>query len=114
MEPLLRWRPSSPTPLGTRPLKLRLFQRHHADHLVGPWPEAAHLYRQRSPVHNADQITQPVLVIHGLNDYVVPAEQAEATVAALRQRAVPVTELAFLRRGPRSTPHRQHPARTRS
>jgi dipeptidyl aminopeptidase/acylaminoacyl peptidase len=48
------------------------FQRHHTDHLVGPWPEAAHLYWDRSPVHNADQITHPILVIHGLDDEVVP------------------------------------------
>lgn len=65
------------------------------DYLVDPWPEAAHLYRERSPVHNADQITHPVLVIHGLDDDVVPPEQAEAIIATLRQRAVPVTELAF-------------------
>jgi dipeptidyl aminopeptidase/acylaminoacyl peptidase len=55
----------------------------------------AHLYRERSPIHNAHRITQPVLVIHGLDDDVVPPNQAEAIVAALRQRAVPVTELAF-------------------
>ncbi|HEV7449993.1 MAG TPA: S9 family peptidase [Pseudonocardiaceae bacterium] len=71
------------------------FQRHHTDHLVGPWPEAAHLYWDRSPVHNADQITHPILVIHGLDDEVVPPEQAEAIVAALREHAVPVTELTF-------------------
>lgn len=71
------------------------FQRHHTDHLIGPWSEMADLYRERSPVHNADRITQPVLIIHGLDDDVVPPNQAEAIVAALRQRAVPVTELAF-------------------
>jgi dipeptidyl aminopeptidase/acylaminoacyl peptidase len=54
-----------------------------------------HLYRERSPVHNADQITHPVLVIHGLDDEVVPPEQAEAIIAALRQRAVLVTEPTF-------------------
>ncbi|MCA1601031.1 MAG: prolyl oligopeptidase family serine peptidase, partial [Acidobacteria bacterium] len=71
------------------------FQRHHTDYLVGSWPDAAALYRERSPVHNAAAITQPVLVIHGLDDDVVPPEQAEAIVQALRRRGVPVTQLAF-------------------
>ncbi|MGH3961935.1 MAG: S9 family peptidase [Pseudonocardiaceae bacterium] len=71
------------------------FQRHHTDHLVGPWPDVAARYRERSPVHNAAQITQPVLVIYGLDDDIVPPEQAEAIIRALCQRGVPVTQLAF-------------------
>jgi len=71
------------------------FQRHHADHLVGPWPHTASTYRERSPVHHADRITSPVLVIQGLDDDIVPPEQAEAIVAVLRRRGVPVTELTF-------------------
>ncbi|MGH3919354.1 MAG: S9 family peptidase [Pseudonocardiaceae bacterium] len=71
------------------------FQRHHTDHLVGPWPDAAPLYREHSPVHNAAQITRPVLVIYGLDDDIVPPEQAEAIIRALCQRGVPVTQLAF-------------------
>ncbi|MGH3814107.1 MAG: alpha/beta hydrolase family protein [Pseudonocardiaceae bacterium] len=60
-----------------------------------PLADAAPLYRERSPVHNAAQITQPVLVIYGLDDDIVPPEQAEAIIQALRQRGVPVTQLAF-------------------
>ncbi len=37
------------------------FQRHHTDHLVGPWPEASHVHWGRSSVHNADHITRPIL-----------------------------------------------------
>ncbi|HEU0090373.1 MAG TPA: prolyl oligopeptidase family serine peptidase [Pseudonocardiaceae bacterium] len=71
------------------------FQRHHTDHLVGPWPQAAHTYRERSPLHHADRITQPVLVIQGLDDDIVAPEQAAGLVTALRQRGVPVTHLTF-------------------
>ncbi|MGH3944002.1 MAG: alpha/beta hydrolase family protein, partial [Pseudonocardiaceae bacterium] len=60
-----------------------------------PWPDVAARYRERSPVHNAAQITQPVLVIYGLDDDIVPPEQAEAIIRALCQRGVPVTQLAF-------------------
>jgi dipeptidyl aminopeptidase/acylaminoacyl peptidase len=46
-------------------------------------------------VHNADRITRPVLVVYGLDDDIVPPEQAEAIVQALHRRGVPVTPLAF-------------------
>ena len=46
-------------------------------------------------MQNADRITRPVLVIHGLDDDIVPPEQAEAIIQALRRRGVPVTPLAF-------------------
>ncbi len=83
------------TDLATFRARVPRFQRHHTDHLVGAWPDAAPVYEERSPVHNAAQITQPVLFIYGLDDDIVPPEQAEAIVQALRQRGVPVTQLAF-------------------
>lgn len=48
-----------------------------------------------SPVHHADRITHPVLVIQGLDDDIVAPEQTEAIVTALRERDVPVTGLTF-------------------
>ncbi len=83
------------TDLATFRAHVPRFQRHHTDHLIGPWPAADPLYRERSPVHNAAQIAQPVLVIYGLDDHIVPPEQAEAIVQALHQRGVPVTRVAF-------------------
>lgn len=83
------------TDLATFRAHVPRFQRHHTDHLVGAWPDAAPIYQERSPVHNAAQITQPVLVIYGLDDDIVSPEQAETIVQALRQRGVPVTQLAF-------------------
>lgn len=75
------------------------FQRHHSNRLIGPWPDTARIYRERSPVHNADHITRPVLVIQGLDDDLVAPEQAAAIVAALRQRSIPVTTLCFPHEG---------------
>ncbi len=83
------------TDLATFHAHVPRFQRHHTDHLVGPWPDAARLYQERSPSHNAAHITQPVLIIHGLDDDVVSPEHAETIVQALRRRGVPVTQLAF-------------------
>ncbi|HEY6014458.1 MAG TPA: prolyl oligopeptidase family serine peptidase, partial [Candidatus Limnocylindrales bacterium] len=47
------------------------FESRYMDRLVGPYPEAADRYRQRSPVHFLDQIRCPVLVMQGLDDKVV-------------------------------------------
>jgi len=65
------------------------FERHYTDWLVGPLPEAAELYRARSPVYHADGIKDPLAVFQGAEDRVVPPGQAEALVAALRRSGVP-------------------------
>ena len=71
------------------------FESRYNDGLVGPYPEAVALYRQRSPVHYLDEISCPVLVLQGLDDKVVPPNQAEAIVAALEANGIPHAYLAF-------------------
>jgi dipeptidyl aminopeptidase/acylaminoacyl peptidase len=71
------------------------FESRYLDRLVGPYPEAAELYRQRSPVHFLDRISCPVLVLQGLDDKIVPPSQAEAIVAALATNGIPHAYLAF-------------------
>lgn len=71
------------------------FEVHYTDTLVGPWPEAADVYRERSPVHHLDQLATPVIVFQGLDDAVVPPSQAEALVAALDEASVPHAYVAF-------------------
>jgi dipeptidyl aminopeptidase/acylaminoacyl peptidase len=71
------------------------FESRYLDRLVGPYPEAAEIYRQRSPVHFLGQISCPVLVMQGLDDMVVPPSQAEAIVEALTANGVPHAYLAF-------------------
>jgi dipeptidyl aminopeptidase/acylaminoacyl peptidase len=46
----------------------------------------AALLRELSPLHRADRITAPLLVVHGANDTNVPLGEAEQIVAALRAR----------------------------
>ena len=71
------------------------FESRYLDRLVGPWPEAASIYRARSPLHHADGLACPVIFLQGLDDKVVPPNQAEAMVAALRAKQVPVAYLPF-------------------
>ena len=65
------------------------FQAHQLDRLVGPYPQAADLYRARSPLHLADQIRRPVILLQGLDDPVVAPAQAETMVEALERNHVP-------------------------
>lgn len=65
------------------------FEARYLDGLVGPLPEAAARYRERSPLFHAERIAAPLLIFQGADDRVVPPEQAEALVAALRRRGVP-------------------------
>ena len=71
------------------------FESRYLDRLVGPYPETAATYRERSPVHFLDRISCPVLVTQGLDDRVVPPSQAEAIVAALTANGIPHAYLAF-------------------
>jgi dipeptidyl aminopeptidase/acylaminoacyl peptidase len=71
------------------------FELKYIDNLVGPWPEAAELWRERSPVNRASAIERPLLLLQGLEDVVVPPSQAEIMVAALEANRVPYAYLAF-------------------
>jgi dipeptidyl aminopeptidase/acylaminoacyl peptidase len=71
------------------------FESHYDDYLVGPWPEAVDLYRERSPVRHADSISDPLLLLQGLDDKVVPPSQSEAIVDALKRRGIPYAYIAF-------------------
>ncbi len=64
------------------------FESRYLDRLVGPWPQAADRYAERSPCCRAWAIESPVIFFHGRDDKVVPPSQAEAMVDALRSNGV--------------------------
>jgi len=65
------------------------FESRYTDRLVGPLPEAAARYRERSPLAHAHRIADALYVFQGAEDRVVPPGQAEALVRILRERGVP-------------------------
>jgi dipeptidyl aminopeptidase/acylaminoacyl peptidase len=65
------------------------FEARYLDSLLGPLPEAAAVYRERSPIFHADRIRDPIAVFQGEIDRVVPREQSDSIVASLRARGVP-------------------------
>jgi dipeptidyl aminopeptidase/acylaminoacyl peptidase len=82
------------------------FEARYLDGLIGPWPEQADLYRERSPIWRTDQLRTPMIVLQGTEDRVVPQSQSEQLVEALASAAVPHAYLLFegeghgFRRGP--------------
>ena len=71
------------------------FELQYEHTLVGPYPERADVYRERSPIHFTDRIATPMLVLQGADDRVVPPSQAELIVGALRERGVPHAYLLY-------------------
>ena len=71
------------------------FESRYSDSLIGPYPERRDLYLQRSPIHFADKLSCPVIFFQGLEDKVVPPNQAEMMVEALRKKGMPVAYVAF-------------------
>ncbi|HLZ74212.1 MAG TPA: prolyl oligopeptidase family serine peptidase [Phenylobacterium sp.] len=71
------------------------FESRYMDGLIGPWPEAKAVYDARSPIHQIDQFTAPLLILQGADDPVVPQNQAHMIRDALVSRGTPVACLVF-------------------
>ncbi|HEY8523776.1 MAG TPA: S9 family peptidase [Acidimicrobiales bacterium] len=71
------------------------FESRYLDGLIGPYPDQRDVYVARSPIHHLDRFDRPLAVFQGLEDEVVPPNQAEMIVNALRERGVPVAYVPF-------------------
>ena len=75
------------------------FEARYDEKLVGPYPERRDIYVERSPIHFTDRLSCPVIFFQGLDDKVVPPNQAEMMVQALRAKGLPVAYLSFAGEG---------------
>ena len=71
------------------------FESRYLDSLIGPYPEERERYRERSPIHFTDRLSCPLILFQGLEDEVVPPNQAEMMVDALRAKGLPVAYVPF-------------------
>jgi dipeptidyl aminopeptidase/acylaminoacyl peptidase len=71
------------------------FESRYLDSLIGPYPERKDDYVARSPIHHTDGLSCPIILLQGLEDRVVPPEQAEAMAAALERKGLPWAYVAF-------------------
>jgi dipeptidyl aminopeptidase/acylaminoacyl peptidase len=71
------------------------FESHYLDSLIGPYPEQIELYHDRSALYHLAGFTCPVIFFQGLEDKVVPPNQAEIMVDALREKGIPVAYVTY-------------------
>jgi dipeptidyl aminopeptidase/acylaminoacyl peptidase len=71
------------------------FESRYLDGLIGPYPERRDLYIERSPIYFTERLACPMILFQGLEDKVVPPNQAEMMVEAVRAKGLPVAYLAF-------------------
>jgi dipeptidyl aminopeptidase/acylaminoacyl peptidase len=75
------------------------FESRYLDRLVAPYPQGRSIYVERSPIHHLERLHTPLLILQGLDDAVVPPNQAEMMAEGLRARGVPHAYLAFAGEG---------------
>jgi dipeptidyl aminopeptidase/acylaminoacyl peptidase len=71
------------------------FESRYLDGLIGPYPERADLYRERSPINHVNKLSSPIILFQGLEDKVVLPNQAELMLEAAREKGLPVAYLPF-------------------
>jgi dipeptidyl aminopeptidase/acylaminoacyl peptidase len=71
------------------------FESRYNDSLIGPYPQDRQRYLERSPINHLDQLSAPILLLQGVEDMVVPPQQAEMLAAAARRRGLPVALIMF-------------------
>jgi dipeptidyl aminopeptidase/acylaminoacyl peptidase len=71
------------------------FESRYLDRMVGPYPGARDLYLERSPINHVERLSCPVIFFQGDEDKVVPPNQAEVMVNALRRKGIATAYILF-------------------
>ena len=71
------------------------FESRYLDSLVGPYPERQDLYVERSPIHHTHLLSCPLLLLQGLEDEIVPPNQAEMMFEAVKSKGLPTAYVPF-------------------
>jgi dipeptidyl aminopeptidase/acylaminoacyl peptidase len=81
--------------LETMTLDTHKFESRYLDTIVGPYPERRDIYVERSAIHHIDRLSCPLIMFQGLEDKIVPPNQAEMMLEALRDKGLPVAYVPF-------------------
>ena len=71
------------------------FESRYNHSMLGPYPERKDVYWQRSPIHFTDRLSCPIILFQGLEDKVVPPNQAEMMYDAALRKGLPVAYVPF-------------------
>jgi len=81
--------------LETLTRDIHKFESRYLDKLVGPYPEQAVIYRERSPIHFTDRLSCPIIFFQGLEDEIVSPDQSERMFESVRAKGIPSAYLPF-------------------
>jgi dipeptidyl aminopeptidase/acylaminoacyl peptidase len=71
------------------------FESRYLDNLIGKYPEEKAIYQQRSPINHIDKLSCPLAFFQGLEDKIVPPNQAEMMVKALEKKGIKTIYITF-------------------
>ena len=71
------------------------FESRYLDRLIGKYPEEKAVYQERSPIYSTEQLNCPVIFFQGLQDKVVPPNQAQMMFEAIAKKGLPVAYVVF-------------------
>ena len=71
------------------------FESRYLDWLIGPYPQEERLFAERSPINHVDGLSAPVIFFQGSDDRVVPPNQTELMVEALKTKGIAVGYFLF-------------------
>jgi len=71
------------------------FESRYLESLIGPYPERKDIYIERSPINHIEGLNCPVIFLQGLEDKVVPPNQAEMMVNLLQSKGIKVAHVTF-------------------
>jgi len=71
------------------------FESRYLDRLIGIYPDERETYVERSPINHSEKFTCPMIILQGTDDAVVPQNQADHIVSALKEGEIPHSYLLF-------------------
>lgn len=71
------------------------FESHYLESLIGPWPEGRKLYEERSPLNYVEKLSCPVIFFQGLDDLIVPPNQARMMADAMKKKGLVVEHIEY-------------------
>eukprot|EP00897_Mesotaenium_endlicherianum_P008320 jgi/Mesen1/7516/ME000039S06731 len=71
------------------------FESRYLDNLIGPFESEEQVYVDRSPINHVDQLSCPIILFQGLDDKVVPPDQAALMFEAVRKKGLPTALVEY-------------------
>jgi dipeptidyl aminopeptidase/acylaminoacyl peptidase len=71
------------------------FESRYLDRLIAPLSTRVDVYRERSPIYFVDRLSCPLILFQGLEDKIVPPNQAQMMYDAVKAKGFPVALVMF-------------------